>query len=144
MQTQSTETKVATTTSFLVYHLINGIFLGEAFGLAFWSNLDTLESAEACGFESEVSALNTIVRLQEWCVESYDPTGALFQVVPVRTAAPGLATRAECEAAGLPAWDIETEPKRYRYRLQGKQSTVIHTSEVELTYEQLQAIAAQS
>lgn len=146
MQVQSTQTQTTLakpTTTFLVYHLVNGIFLGEALGMAFWSNLDTLDMTEACGFASEVKALNAIVRLQEWCVESHDPTGTLYHVVPVKTVEPGLATRAECEAAGLPTWDIETEPKRYRYRLQKQQGYVMHTSDVELTYEQLRAIAAQ-
>jgi len=133
---------MTTTTTFLVYHLINGIFLGEVMGLAFWSNLETLDMEVASGFTSEVKALKVIVRLQEWS-ESHDPTGTLFSVLPVKTAALGLATRTECEAAGLPTWDVGTEPKRYRYRLHSKQSHVIHTSDVELDYEALQVIAAQ-
>lgn len=141
-ETSTTDTTTIAATTFLVYHLINGVFLGEALGCAFWSNLETLDLQEACGFTSEVGALNTIVRLQEWCVESHDDNGTLLNVFPVKTAVLGLATRAECEAAGLPTWDIGSEPKRYRYRLQHEQSYVLHTSEVELTYEQLQAIAA--
>ena len=146
MQTQSTQPQTAIakpTTTFLVYHQIKGVFLGEVMGLAFWSNLETLDSTEACGFASEVKALNTIVRLQEWSVESDDPIGTLISIVPVKTAELGLATRAECEAAGLPTWDIGDETRRYRYRLQKQQGYVIHASDVELTYEQIQAIAAQ-
>lgn len=124
MQAHSTQNSTTGTTTFLVYHLINGLFVGEALGLAFWSNLETLDLLEACGFTSEVGALNTIVRLQEWCVESHDIEGTLLNVLPVKTAELGLATRAECEAAGLPTWDIGSEPKRYRYRLQNKQSYV--------------------
>jgi hypothetical protein len=74
----------------------NGIYLGSAAGLGFWSKLDAVRQTSAVTFADEKEARDYAATWSNRVVD--------LRTVEVDVAAEGYATMDECAAAGLPRW----------------------------------------
>lgn len=97
------ELPVATTSSvrqgFVIAHNDDGVYLGNALGLAFFSNLDAVGQNEAVAFPDEATAQE---HLNAWPAPSKDSG---YRFVCVEMTERNTATIEACVKAGLPAWD---------------------------------------
>jgi hypothetical protein len=90
--------------SYVIVHLEDGIFIGIAMGMAFWSECDHVGQTHACAFSSAQAAQEFIDKvfpasLGLWC-----------EPKPVLTVLPDFASTEELCAAGLKAWVNEATP----------------------------------
>lgn len=86
----------------VIYHEEMGVFLGECFGLCFWSKLDPVGQSAAVVFGSVAEATHIVGLIQ-------DPPKSL-QFLEVETKDPVYVSIPEIEAAGLPGWDPNMIP----------------------------------
>lgn len=77
-----------------------GVFLGEFWGLGFWSNCDPVGQTHACTFESPEQGEEFIA---SW-IGGPPPT---YQFVEVNADENGGASIEACIKAGLPAWNSD-------------------------------------
>lgn len=87
----------------VIYSEENGVYLGSAMGLGFWSKLDPVGQPSATTFEDEAEAET---HMASW--ESGRPEGV--RLVPVDADQDGYASIAACVRAGLPGWLDEDTP----------------------------------
>jgi hypothetical protein len=88
----------------VIYSKENGVFLGECFGLGFWTNLDAAGQPSAVTFPSEADARDY---METWSTPA--PADVkLVEVVP--DDGPSGASAAACMRAGLPGWLVEDSP----------------------------------
>ncbi len=84
---------------YLVYSESQGIYLGSALGMDFWSNMNPIGQDAAFTFptEQDASGLVDDYRKRDWATD--------LRIVAVQPAGNQYATIAECVAVGLPGWD---------------------------------------
>jgi len=81
----------------VIYHDIDGIFLGSAMGLGFWSKIDPVGQDAAVTFPNEADAK---AYMEQWTEGQPEGVKLVDVVVDDR----GYASMAACVLAGLPAW----------------------------------------
>jgi hypothetical protein len=87
-------------TSFVVTHKRDGVFVGIAFGLVFWSNLDTVGQDTVPVCETYLSASALLAHLASVDPDA-DETCSQYEIKEVLTTAKDSATVTELRAAGL-------------------------------------------
>lgn len=95
---------------FVLYSPTDGIYLGNAMGLGFWSLLDPADQPAAVTFPTPDAAFAHVL---DWDNQESKPVA--LEVKPVEVEVPAFsqgepiyATIAECVAAGLPGWETDT------------------------------------
>lgn len=86
--------------SVVIYSKRDGIYIGSALGLGFWSNIDPVGQLSACTFESESIAREYISE----CKNSFNQSD--LQFIEVEPDEGRYATVVACVKAGLPGWVI--------------------------------------
>ncbi len=96
---------------FVLYSPEQGVYLGNAMGLGFWSKWDPVGQTHACTFASEADA---IAHARTWPPPLNGDIGVLAHEVqcagPIETGGACFASVAEVQAAGLPGWDPAARP----------------------------------
>ena len=90
--------------SIVIYSKQQGVFLGAAMGMGFWSKIDAVGQSQACTFESkeEAKAIS-----KNWDIA---PPSAM-QFIEVNTQDKDYATISECMAAGMDGWFPDGDAK---------------------------------
>lgn len=91
--------------AYVIAHPEQGVYLGSAMGLGFWSKLDPVGQDAAVVFKSPRQALDF---MQTW--EAGAPDGV--QLVAVSPDQDGYASIDACVDAGLPAWSASADAER--------------------------------
>ena len=99
-------------TRFVIFSPTEGVYLGSAMGLGFWSKLDPVGQNAAVTFASPSEATE--------CIRSWEPGSApldiRFRTVecggPVEAGGVVYATIPEIVAADMPAWNPNANPAR--------------------------------
>ena len=104
------EEKMIEMKKIVLYEEETGIFLGEAFGLGFWTKLDPVGQTHACTFDSEEDAHDYVklwrdqTRVNKIQYVEVDVSGSM----PPLSQGIGASVE-ECVRAGLPAWDPDVK-----------------------------------
>jgi len=93
----------ATSRGVVIYHEKDGVYLGSALGLAFFSALDPVGQSEATAFRSRDEAAEHVA---SWRTGDTANTTA-YRFIEVDVTDRGSATIDACVKAGLPAWNPE-------------------------------------
>ncbi len=95
-------TNMASSKGFVIYHDTDGVYLGNALGLAFFSMLDPVGQSEAVAFDTRSAAAEHVA---SWQVPESSPKQN-YRFIEVDVTNRGTATMESCVRAGLPAWDV--------------------------------------
>jgi hypothetical protein len=87
-------------TRYVIYHPINGIYLGSIVGLEFWSKLNPSGQNGAITFASVQEAMNTVLTFTESPKTPYK-----YKYIPLNVKDMLFASIEECHAVNLPIWD---------------------------------------
>ena len=88
----------------VIFSESNGVFLGTALGLGFWSKLESLDLRCAVTFGSELNARDF---MSGWLMPPPDDV----TIVPVEADMDGRGASVDaCVRAGLPGWEVPAAP----------------------------------